>query len=541
VERGESFDGNAGKSAGANGEYVPTLVNTPCININDGNNTPYHPNNIHSPTTIPPLHDTTINNRDDIYSCPINTGMSGVFHGSNHSELDLSSVFDVHRLPRIINFLRRVRAKFLWTQGYDMDDEMKKKFLRDHLPFMIHANTGRRPVELWQGECLDYFDYSSDCQDNLCVMHESIRKLESMGLITVDWDIRNTYLLSAHFDGKGFHKPLLVVASDKLVGAKLVAPKNDDISRMFARKDKTRRDSQRRKWKKDPVMAVSIEFMDKVTPPTAAELWMRAGELVTGQKKNKSGKCYAWSHMMPVPAKSRNQRRAWWNKLRLVDIEAQLELYLTGGYEGMSYHPSELTNGEELANRRYGDWNRLPRWIRGLYRLNGELVVGVDACCLHPCIVGWLYRRDNPGKSCALLENDAHQTLADAIFCGNRDRAKLAHNKFWNTDPDSLRGDVCRVAEYIQRAYPDVWRWREAFNDKMLVSGRERHAQLFWHCIDIEAKITGAVMLELRREGILSNQCFDAVYVAERYMGRARDVFDAMLNKFGILTTTGKA
>ena len=357
-----------------------------------------------------------------------------------------------------------------------------------------------------------------------------------MGLLMIDWGINNVCWQRDNDHRSEFHKPLLVICTPALLGANLVKPKKKEIVEQLRLQRKFARDYYRKKSKKDVVLALGLRFLDDLVPPTREQLFEVAARLVDAGAKNRHGQRYEWSERIRPDSyhysKVRHERIP-----SEVPIDIQVEAFLAGDFECATYAPVELTDGGLFANRRYCMWSALPGWIRSLYRTkNGSRLVGLDGVCLFPCIVGKLFF-DDTGARCAFLEGDVHRKLADVLFSGDRARAKAAHNKFWNTHESRVSGDVKLIADFFRLRFPKVWEFRRALNGRMRVTGRKEHTQLFWTCVDVEARLIECVMRELDKMGIPVGQCFDCIYVAEEHALAAKAVFERRMEEVGIMTT----
>lgn len=357
-----------------------------------------------------------------------------------------------------------------------------------------------------------------------------------MGLLKIDWDINNVCWQKDNDRRSEFHKPLLVVCAPALLRMNLVRPKKSEIAKEFRRLRKRSRDSIKKAAQNDPVLSLGLKFLDNLVPPTREQLFEAASRLVDAGAKNRHGQRYEWSER--IRPDSYHYSKAHHKRIPSeVPIDMQIEAFLAGDFECATYEPVELTDGDLFANRRYCMWSALPGWIRSLYRTkNGSRLVGLDGVCLFPCIVGKLFF-DATGERCAFLEGDVHRKLADALFSGDRARAKAAHNKFWNTRESRVSGDVELIADFIRVRFPKVWEFRRALNGRMRVKERGEHTQLFWTCVDVEACLIECVMRELDKMGIPVGQCFDCIYVAEEHVKAAENVFGDRMNELGILTT----
>jgi hypothetical protein len=206
-------------------------------------------------------------------------------------------------------------------------------------------------------------------------------------------------------------------------------------------------------------------------------------------------------------------------------VEDCIKLYRNLTTGGLSI-PS--VSKEKAGGRITDSFNRMPKWIRKLIRIDHEATQEIDYTCLHPNIIMKLYG-DNKFRYIS------HKKIGCDIGV-DPDVIKKKHLKFFNKTPHHMRSDKRLFSYYStldSKMMMKIISEKETCN---ILPYGERHKITSMKLFSQEVAIMTDVIKELNTRGIAAIYVYDALQVKKSDYDTVKEIMDRIILEHKVYT-----
>jgi len=307
---------------------------------------------------------------------------------------------------------------------------------------------------------------------------------------------------------------------------------------------------------------LSDETIRSMKFPSTEEVMERAQEMVKNKEKDKHGRTYVWEipsewyddnngKTIEIQKNGKTVKYKQINKLKsdcpYVSIDSHIKQYIrTMNGDKVAIQRKKYTcNGRTYYDRFYSTLSLLPKWIRLMIEIDGEKIEEVDACSLHPRIVGKVFEQLSGLKRPDFLLGDVHTNLSK-ILGVDRKQAKLINLSYWNSKI-AFDKDLKRYATISSKTNKQAF----AAMDKFLI---ENNLELFKVLVYIKTEMKpikgkdfskhtnmSAILMDYENRIMQKTiekcnfpviYCYDSLAVAKSRASECTEIFNSVLHNF---------
>lgn len=255
---------------------------------------------------------------------------------------------------------------------------------------------------------------------------------------------------------------------------------------------------------------IASHLLNKVYPyidlPTEDEIHEEAARIIAREGKVSKGKTLTYLGL-------RRKDRVDTEKYSLVEDCLDVFRHLTN--EGLMIPTSSANAGGRVVD----SLNLMPKWIRGLVKVNNKRLVECDFTCLHPNIANALYGNGELGHI-------SHEGVAKDLGL-TKAAVKVEHLSFFNKRVRDMKRSP--LFDYYKEKAPLML---DSVMDRKKVSHKDVTVDMFTAEVDIMTEC----IERFEKHNISAVYVFDALYISKNQQAKASQIMNEVAEECGVLT-----